>query len=139
MKMLGFSDPQKIINEEITLWGNRKVIGVVKDFHQESLKKSVDQLIFVWDPTVAIYFSIKLNSNSDIKSSLETIERKFTSSFPGNPFRHFFLNEYYDMQYRSDLQFGKVFGLFTIIAIVNCRALGFSVFRPMPLFRGRRK
>lgn len=118
MKLLGFTDPQKIIGEEITLWGRRKVIGVVKDYHQESLKKKVDQLIFEWNQQVGIYFSVKIKTKGPMQATLTKVEGKFKKSFPGNPFRHFFMDDYYNQQYQSDLQFGNVFGLFTVIAIV---------------------
>lgn len=118
MKLLGFTDPQKIIGEEITLWGSRKVIGVVKDYHQESIKKKVDQLIFVWSRQVGTYFSIKIKTKGPINTTLAKVEEKFNKSFPGNPFRHFFLDDYYNQQYQADQQFGNVFGLFTGIAII---------------------
>jgi len=39
------------------------------------------------------------------------------NSFPENPFDFFFLDEFYDRQYRADQQFGKAFGLFSGLAI----------------------
>jgi putative ABC transport system permease protein len=37
--------------------------------------------------------------------------------FPGNPFDYFFLDEYYNNQYKADQQFGRAFGLFSGLAI----------------------
>ena len=38
--------------------------------------------------------------------------------FPENPFSYFFLDESFNDQYKADEQFGKVFGLFALLAIV---------------------
>jgi putative ABC transport system permease protein len=44
--------------------------------------------------------------------------------FPGNPFIHFFLDDHYDQQYQADQQFGKVFGIFSMLAIfIACLGL----------------
>jgi putative ABC transport system permease protein len=37
--------------------------------------------------------------------------------FPESSFDYFFLDVYYDQQYKLDLQYGKIFTLFSIIAI----------------------
>ena len=45
-------------------------------------------------------------------------ESDWKEIFPGNPFDFFFLDEHYDAQYRADKQFGKIFGLFSSLAIL---------------------
>ena len=56
--------------------------------------------------------------------SIEYVEDQYSKLFPGNQIEYFFLDDYFDAQYASDKQFGKVFGLFSMLAIfVAC--LGF--------------
>jgi putative ABC transport system permease protein len=44
--------------------------------------------------------------------------------FPGNPFSYFFLDEHYNKQYQADQQFGRVFGIFSGLAIfIACLGL----------------
>ena len=50
--------------------------------------------------------------------SIFKFEEEWKAMFPGNPFIHFFLDEHYNQQYQSDQQFGKVFGIFSTLAIV---------------------
>jgi len=119
MKLLGFGEPKKIVGQRIYVWDySLEIIGVLKDYHQESFKKKVDQLIFVCDRDARDYFSIKTSSTKDQAETVNRVHEKFEAIFPGNPFTFFFADEYYDQQYRSDQQFAKIFGLFTVLAIV---------------------
>ena len=44
--------------------------------------------------------------------------------FPQNPYEYFFLEDYYNEQYRNEMRFGKVFGLFAFLAIfIACLGL----------------
>ena len=44
--------------------------------------------------------------------------------FPGNPFLSFFLDDHYNLQYQSDQQFGRIFGIFSALAIfIACMGL----------------
>jgi putative ABC transport system permease protein len=75
------------------------------------------------------YFSIQATADH-LPQTLATIADAYKTIFPGNPYEYFFLNEYFGRQYQSDQRFGKVFGLFTGLAIfVACLGLlGLSSF-----------
>jgi putative ABC transport system permease protein len=119
MKLLGFTDAQDIIGQKIYVFNDElEVVGVVKDFHQESLKKKVDQLIFVCDNEISDYYTVKLNATSTLTESIAKVETRYRSTFPGNPFHYFFVDDYFNQQYKSDILFQKVFGLFTFLAVV---------------------
>jgi putative ABC transport system permease protein len=74
-------------------------------------------MIFLLNPKVGRCYSIKLDTKN-ITGSLAAIERTYQSVFPGNPFDYFFLNEFFDAQYKKDRQFRRVFTLFTALAII---------------------
>ena len=55
---------------------------------------------------------------------ISLIQAKWKEVFPGQPFEYFFLDESFNNQYKADQQFGKVFGLFAMLAIfVSCLGL----------------
>jgi putative ABC transport system permease protein len=121
---LGFANPQESISQRITYkYGNTEnvrseIIGVVKNFHQRSLKENYDPLLFHSLPGYSVkYFSIKAKPDN-IHGSVEYIKDQYNKIFPGNYFEYFFLNDYFDDQYVTDKQFGRVFATFTIIAII---------------------
>jgi putative ABC transport system permease protein len=119
MKLLGITNPEKIIGQSMYLWGDTpEIIGVIKDYHQESLKQAVKPLVLVYDTEVTDFYSIKMKANSSLKEIIRAAEVKYIEAFPGNPFEYFFLDEHYNKQYQSDQRFGKVIGLFTLLAVV---------------------
>jgi putative ABC transport system permease protein len=125
MKLLGISDPEKIIGQSMHLWGDTpEIVGVIKDYHQESLKQTVKPLVLIYDTEVRDFYSIKIKTRSNLKNIINVAEVKYKEAFPGNPFEYFFLDEHYNTQYQSDQRFGKVIGLFTLLAIlVACLGL----------------
>jgi putative ABC transport system permease protein len=124
VSQMGFKKPEDAINDQIFFWGDTLgIVGVLKDYHQESLKKAVEPLIFRFHPNPGGFYSIKLNTSS-VKASLSNFEKEWKATFPGNPFIYFFLDDHYNQQYKSDLQFGKVFGLFSSLTIfIACLGL----------------
>jgi putative ABC transport system permease protein len=63
-------------------------------------------------------------------SNLAEIKKQFDEFFPGNPFEYYFLDEYYNRQYKSDELFGTVFAIFSFLAILvtSLGILGLSSF-----------
>jgi putative ABC transport system permease protein len=118
VRQMGFSKPEDAVNDQIFFWGDTfRIVGVLKNYHQESLKKASEPLIFRYNKSPNGFYSIKFNT-SDVHASLVTFEEQWKAVFPGNPFIHFFLDEHYNQQYQADQQFGKVFGIFSGLAIV---------------------
>ena len=54
----------------------------------------------------------------DIQKTISSIREKYDEIFPGNPFDYFFMDEHFNSLYQADLNFGKIFGAFSILAIV---------------------
>jgi len=66
---------------------------------------------------------IKINT-ADIQSTLEYIEQTWNKHLPDHPYEYAFLDEYFDKMYKSEADTGKLFGYFSIIAIlIGCMGL----------------
>ncbi len=117
-KMFGF-ELEDAIGQRLnpnSRW-ERKVVGVVEDYHHSSLKEALDPILFIYHTGNDNYFSVKLATN-DIFQSVSDIESVWDQVYPDNPFDFFFLDEFFDRQYKSDAQFNKVFSGFAILAII---------------------
>lgn len=123
-RQMGFTKLEEALGDQINFWGDTfRIVGVVKNFRQESLKKDFEPLIFRYNKAPFGFYSIKFNT-SNVKESLVKFENDWKELFPGNPFNYFFLDEHYNKQYQADQQFGKVFGLFSGLAIfIACLGL----------------
>ena len=106
-----------------------EIIGVMKNYHQRSLKEQYDPILYYTHQGSWQYISINIQPGK-LKDNIGRIEHLYKTTFAGNAFEHFFLDDYFNRQYRSDEQFANVFSLFTVLAIiVACMGLlGLSSF-----------
>ena len=121
---LGIPSAQEAIGQKLTFWGDTmNVVGVVRNYHQESPKADYDKLIFKYFKYPEGYYSLKVSTN-DMQSALKTLEQHWLEHFGDQPFVYFFLDDYYDKQYQTEMRFGNIFGAFSGLAIfVACLGL----------------
>lgn len=124
VSLMGLRKSEDAINEQILFWSDTfRIVGVLKNFHQESPKEAFEPLIITYNPGASGFWSIKFNTSS-VKASLGNFEKEWKAMFPGDPFTYFFLDDHYNQQYKADQQFGKVIGLFSSLAIfIACLGL----------------
>ncbi|HET6996724.1 MAG TPA: ABC transporter permease [Chitinophagaceae bacterium] len=130
-KIFGFNRPADMVGQLVDGAGYHcKVIGVVKDYHQESLQNSFDPIVFYLEEERNFgNFSLKF-STTDLPAFMSFVKQKWDSHFPASPFNYFFLDERFDTQYNNDKLFATALWSFTAIAIViACLGLfGLSLF-----------
>ena len=129
MRAFGFLTPESALNQEIGDVLPKKIVGVVKDFHQESLKSSTQPVVFYHIPWNSNFMTLSLQSK-DIKNTLFMIEEIYKNAFPNNAFEYFFLDAYFQQQYESDERLAKLFNWFAGLAIyIACLGLlGLAMF-----------
>ena len=125
-KSFGYNDASQAVDQTI-MWNEneqqfpKRVIGVVKDFNQQSFHKNVEPIVFtlkryVSAPWAGEFYAFKMNSD-DLKSSIADIHALWNRIYPQNPFDYFFMDDYFNAQYKNDEQFGRVFTVFSGLAI----------------------
>ncbi len=129
LSYFGLSSPEEAIGLDFNQWGgNGKVIGVVKDFHYQSLHEEIEPLsLRVW-PAQFRKASIKINSNS-FQAGIAGLSDKWLG-LTNEPFNYSFLDDRLNRLYTNDQRFGSIFRLFTILALaIACLGLvGLSSF-----------
>jgi putative ABC transport system permease protein len=131
VKQLGFTSDEDAIGKRVWLETKEtkpdQVIGVIRDYHQQSLQLNYTPVILFMDPEfdwIPInYYSVKFNGG-DPDHILRGIKSTWAAYFPESSLDWFFLDDFYNKQYQQDLQFGKVFLLFSCLAIlIACMGL----------------
>jgi putative ABC transport system permease protein len=117
LKVYGLGTPEQALNERLLLGDTTEIIGVVKNFHWNSLKTDHTPFMFKADTISGKAFSLHLSSNN-MSKTVALVEAKYKELFPGNPFNYYFLDDFFDTQYKDDQQFGKIFSLFAGLAIL---------------------
>jgi putative ABC transport system permease protein len=102
-------------DNEITREG--KIIGVVENFHFQSLHISIEPLILYIDESNFNYFMIRLDG-SGINETIAYLKDKFTTLDPANPFNYFFLEDDFMKLYFAEERMQKVSGYFSLLAII---------------------
>jgi putative ABC transport system permease protein len=109
-----------------------KVVGVVKDYHFESLHKKIEPLIlYNSNPHGGNYYRISMRTTPErIQETVAFIKSKWNEFDSQYPIEYVFLDEQYDELYRTEERLGQLFGYFTTLAIIiGCLGLfGLSAF-----------
>lgn len=133
VKILGWSSAEKAVGRNFSYGGVRgKVIGVVQDFHFESLRQRIVPMVMALpnpeQPTAYNALSIKITGNT--ADALAAIEKTWKTYLPEIPFEFSFVDDNYNKLYLSEQRQGKLFTLFAGIAIlIACLGLlGLSSF-----------
>lgn len=117
VRQIGFSNIEDILNEKIFFWGDTfNVVGVVKNYRQESPKKAYDAHIFRYFNSPSGYYSVNLSGNA--REGLDKVQAHWEAAFGTKAFDFFFLDDHYNQQYQAELKFGNIFGLFSGLAII---------------------
>ena len=115
---LGLKTPENALEEHIVMGGDTaEIIGVLKNYHWNSLKEDFGPFSLGARKIHGANYSIHLNA-ANLNESIAKIEQLYKESFPGNPFDYYFLDDFFNRQYIDDQQFGKIFSLFAVLAIV---------------------
>ncbi|GAB4041340.1 ABC transporter permease [Spirosoma gilvum] len=129
LKAFGFATAEQAINQEIGDVLPKKIIGVVNDFHQQSLKMANRPIVFQHIPWNSAFLTIALGSNH-VRQSIAMLQKTYQEAFPGNAFEFFFLDDHFQQQYESDERVATLLGWFALLAIsIACLGLlGLAMF-----------
>jgi putative ABC transport system permease protein len=129
-KLLGFSSPQDAIGKQV-MRGDKKwdIIGVIKDYHQKSLRYPLEPTMLM--PAYSNNSSVSIRVDAkNLPATVASIKSIYDSFFPGNLFDYYFLDQKFNAQYKNDELFGSAFSIFAGFAIfIACLGLlGLSLF-----------
>lgn len=130
VRTLGFVSPEAALGERLsveTVDQPMQIIGVVKDYHQQSLNKGYTPLLFALHDKLSWmkqrYISVVMEQ-TDPRELVKHSEVIWNRYFPDSSYDYFFLDQFFDRQYRQDEVFGLIVALFAILAIfISCMGL----------------
>jgi len=121
VKKLGYTNT---VNESISLLNGEDgnptftVIGVVKDFHLQSLKDEIrPAAIILLKKPAATFLSIKI-SPANTEETIKFLQGKWKEYGQSNPLEYSFFDDNYNELYHTEIQTSKVFTVFAVLAIL---------------------
>lgn len=121
IKMMGLEGP---VGERFNLWGNDyKIIGVMKDFHFQTLHESVKPFFFRITPGDLNKVMVKIEAGKE-QIILEQLESFYAKFNPGYIFDYEFLDTEYEKQYVAEQRVETLSKYFSALAIlISCLGL----------------
>lgn len=103
-------------------FNNYNVIGVVEDFHFESLRNNISPLaIFIGESNGTISFRV---NTADVSMVIDKLKETWNELAPGQPFNYSFLDERFNSMYKGEQRISEIFGTFAALAIfIGCLGL----------------
>ncbi len=124
-RQFGWEDP--IGKKVIEVYGEERnyntVIGVIKDFHFNSLRQSIPPLKLFLSTDNNRYVSVKIRMEG-LNETIRFIEQAWNRIFPEAPFDYFFLDQVLEQRYRTEASMKQLFAYFSALAVfIGCLGL----------------
>lgn len=130
VRKLGFVDPIDAIGNSYTIGlsdgvkrFSPEIVGVVRDFHFNSLHSEISPLLFMYWPYLFQEVSIRISAKN-VPATIKGIQQVWEKFYPEYPFNYSFLDEKIDKLYQAEERSFQVITVFSILAIfIACLGL----------------
>lgn len=117
---LGWS-PEEAIGKSYDFGGDNitpgKVIGVMEDYHFNSLKSPIFPIVLTIRPDFFDKISIRL-AGSDVANGVGKVKEAWQSQYPNWPFEYYFADDHFYKEYEAEQKFGGLIFSFALMALV---------------------
>jgi putative ABC transport system permease protein len=130
LRVLDINTPAEAVDQVLIVdQDTLNIKGVVKNYHHLGLQQNIDPIMLLYRPHSRRLYSLKMET-ANAPDLITSLEKTWNAYFPGDPFNYFFLDDRYQQQYKSEQNFGKVMGTFSLLAVcIACLGLfGLSVY-----------
>ena len=119
-KAMGMTNP---VGQNLELYETKgTIVGVVEDYHFRDLKSDIGPAVMYYAPDAyRVYLKTSGTNTTATIAAVEELWKEYTPDFPLD---YSFLDASYEKMYREDQRTGKLFNIFSVIAIlVSCLGL----------------
>jgi putative ABC transport system permease protein len=124
VKRIGWKNAEMALDQPFA-YGERKgrIIGVLKDFHFESLHEEIVPMVLLMNENRYGNLSVSI-AGSDVSAALAHVEKTWKKFLPNRPFEYGFLDQRFGELYRAETTRGTLFTTFAAISIfIACLGL----------------
>ncbi len=112
------------LDQTIYYYGKpRKVIGVVQNFHNQSLHNAIEPIVFLYDEAYATKLLVKT-----AMGNVGLVETAWADFFPNTPFALSHFDQFIDAQYIQEDDLAKLLGFFSLVSLGLCCMGLFAIF-----------
>lgn len=128
VRQMGWVSPSEAIGKRVALAGSSvrrqgRVVGVVEDFHFESLRERIAPMLLFVMPERCRLVTVKIDGR-DVPQTLDFLKDRWASYRPQAPFSYTFVDQQFDQLYRAEQRVGSVASAFAGLAVfIACLGL----------------
>ena len=121
VKQMGMKQP---VGKRFAFWAEwGTIVGVVKDFHFQSLHNKINPISFKFNPGWLRWLYVRIKPD-DIQATIGFMKNTWNGIVPDYPFEYHFLDESFEELYKSEQQMSAITNYFTILGIfIACLGL----------------
>ena len=130
--------PNEIVQKTVYVYPDTfNIIGVIKNYHHNSLKSETLPMIATKIDDNIYYLSMRVDTK-DLSRTIAQLSAAWEEHFPESSFDYFFADENFNQLYAKEQKLGKIVSLFTMAAVLiaSLGIFGLSLFT---LFRKRKE
>ncbi len=122
LRALGMAHPSEVLGKQasfelVTELKEGPIVGVIEDYHQASLKNSIDPTIYVYEPLWMGTILIRMET-ADVVNVIGSVEASWNELFPNFKLEYEFLDQLYEHQYKSERKQLALLSIFSMLAIM---------------------
>jgi len=126
VKKLNLNSPEEVIGKIMISNGgdwSAPIVGVMKDFHDESFHEEINPVFLSTDPEQYNVFAVKIKA-ADMKTTLASIEKAWIATYPDQLYEYSFLDDEIAEFYQTEETLMNLIQAFSFIAIfIGCMGL----------------
>lgn len=125
-KKMGYQVPEKAVGKQMTMWDKKgTIIGVMKNFHYNSLHENIEPLILRLQPKQENWGSVLIRAEAGkTREALASMEKVFKQFNPNFPFKYLFTDLEFANSYKAENTVSKLSNYFAFLAIfISCLGL----------------
>jgi ABC-type antimicrobial peptide transport system permease subunit len=92
------------------------VVGVMRDFHQSSLRQAIEPMVFTWEGDDLPWLNVRIDA-ARVDEAIKFLERTWKTYMPDYPFACDFIDDKFDAFYKQDRRTRSILGVFTVLAL----------------------
>jgi putative ABC transport system permease protein len=121
IRFMGLKNP---VGKTVKFWDNKvQIIGVVRDFHFQSLHEKVKPLLFYLNPQNSYFFMARIQTGKE-KAAIDGLQALYKQFNPGFSLQYSFLDENYQQLYTGERRVSVLSRCFAGLAIlISCLGL----------------
>ena len=101
----------------------KKVVGIVKNFHNKSLHHVIEPIVFTFDENYSSNLLVKT-----LPSNVDLLKADWERFFPDKPFSLTFFDDFLNAQYTREVRLANLLSLFSMLALIIAAMGLFAIF-----------